>query len=82
MFKSAELDQCARLTFSRHENGASGCAIERSMGPPIGQLHLPNMDAPFASPSCAIPLPIATLAAATGISGTSQKGKLGCQGVY
>ncbi|KAK1701565.1 hypothetical protein BDP55DRAFT_625772 [Colletotrichum godetiae] len=38
------------------------------------------MDALFASPSCAIPLPIATLPAATGISGISQKGKLECQG--
>ncbi|KAK7436011.1 hypothetical protein Landi51_12765 [Colletotrichum acutatum] len=37
------------------------------------------MDALFASPSRAIPLPIATLPAATGISGISQKGKLGCQ---
>ncbi|KAK1539907.1 uncharacterized protein CCOS01_01221, partial [Colletotrichum costaricense] len=55
------------------ENGASGCAIERSMSPPIGQLQLPNMDTLYASPSCAIPLPIATLPAATGISGIKRE---------
>ncbi|KAK1717708.1 hypothetical protein BDP67DRAFT_563446 [Colletotrichum lupini] len=73
VLKSAELNQCARLTFSRQENGASGCAIERSMSPPIGQLQLPNMDTLYASPSCAIPLPIATLPAATGISGIKRE---------